>query len=127
MKTKNLRTACIFIALPAFLFIFASCTRDKDAYTIDMRNTDRIVLGERWALITEAYASYRIKPSYNASVAAHGRQGDIIKVGGTYIDDSSGAQKRTVWYRFSAGWLPENAVNVYANKLQAEGAAGKIK
>ena len=112
MKTKNLRTACIFIALPAFLFIFASCTRDKDAYTIDMRNTDRIVLGERWALITEAYASYRIKPSYN---------------GGTYIDDSSGAQKRTVWYRFQAGWLPENAVNVYANKLQAEGAAGKIK
>ncbi|MGI5172218.1 hypothetical protein H0R92_01265 [Treponema sp. OMZ 840] len=96
-------------------------------YTIDINAAEHIVLGERWALITDPYAAYRIKPSDGASIVGHGRQGDIIQVKGTAIAVDGLNAKRSLWYQFSTGWLPEKTIQVYSNKLKAEFAAEKIK
>ncbi|WP_428768361.1 hypothetical protein V1L52_07365 [Treponema sp. HNW] len=102
--------------------------KQKDEPLIDISAAEAIVPGERWALIIEPYAAYRIKPSSFASVSAHGRQGDIEKVSGTFIDiDDVHAVQGSLWYRFSSGWLPEKTVRIYSNKLKAEFAAGKMQ
>ena len=109
-------------------FCLPSCFRHREEPLIDISAAEAIVPGERWALISEPYAAYRIKPDFTAAVSAHGRQGDIEKVDGTFIDtDSVSDEHGIVWYRFSSGWLPEKAVRVYSNKLKAEFAAGKIQ
>lgn len=120
----------IFFAV--FLFFLclslSSCFRRQEELLIDISAAEAVVPGERWALIIEPYAAYRIKPSFSASVSAHGRQGDIEKVSGTFIDiDDVHAVQGSLWYCFSSGWLPEKAVRVYSNKLKAEFAAGKVQ
>ena len=118
----------IFSALFWLCFCFSSCLQQKEEPLIDISAAEAVVPGERWALIIEPYAAYRIKPSFSASVSAHGRQGDIEKVSGTFIDtDSVSDEHGILWYCFSSGWLPEKTVRVYSNKLKAEFAAGKIQ
>ena len=120
----------IFFA--AFLFFLclslSSCFRRQEEPLIDISAAESLVPGEQWALIIEPYAAYRIKPSFTAGISAHGRQGDIEKVDGTFIDtDSVSDEHGMLWYCFSSGWLPEKTVRVYSNKLKAEFAAGKIQ
>lgn len=120
----------IFFAV--FLFFLclslSSCFRRQEEPLIDISAAESLVPGERWALIVEPYAAYRIKPSFTAGISAHGRQGDIEKVDGTFIDtDSVSNEHGILWYCFSSGWLPEKTVRVYSNKLKAEFAAGKIQ
>ena len=120
----------IFFAV--FLFFLclslSSCFRRQEEPLIDISAAESLVPGERWALIVEPYAAYRIKPSFTAGISAHGRQGDIEKVSGTFIDaDSASRERAMLWYCFSSGWLPEKTVRVYSNKLKAEFAAGKIQ
>lgn len=106
----------------------SSCFRRQEEPLIDISAAESLVPGEQWALIIEPYAAYRIKPGFSAAVSAHGRQGDIEKVSGTFIDtDSVSDEHGILWYCFSSGWLPEKTVRVYSNKLKAEFAAGKIQ
>lgn len=120
----------IFFAV--FLFFLclslSSCFRRQEEPLIDISAAESLVPGEQWALIIEPYAAYRIKPSFTAGISAHGRQGDIEKVSGTFIDaDSAFRERAMLWYCFSSGWLPEKTVRVYSNKLKAEFAAGKMQ
>lgn len=120
----------IFFAV--FLFFLclslSSCFRRQEEPLIDISAAESLVPGEQWALIIEPYAAYRIKPSFTAGISAHGRQGDIEKVSGTFIDvDSASRERAMLWYCFPSGWLPEKTVRVYSNKLKAEFAAGKIQ
>jgi len=135
---------CILFTL---CLAFSACLDRKEDAPIDLSAGETVVLGERWALIVEPYAAYRIRPSFSASVSAHGREGDIVKVSGTFIDTSipkppaasskpektntpsthSNGTSSVLWYQFSSGWLPEKTVRIYSNKLKAEFAAENMQ
>ncbi|MGP1510052.1 hypothetical protein [Treponema lecithinolyticum] len=105
--------------------ILSGCTAEKNEQLIDISEVENIGFAEPWALINEPYAAYRIKPSDTADAASHGRQGDVVKLIGSYIDIRDG--QRRLWYQFTAGWLPETAVSLFSNKLQAEFAAKNVQ
>lgn len=117
---------CIYVSLLcALICSFSSCSAEKNEKIIDISEAENIGFAEHWALINEPYAAYRIKPSDTAGTASHSRQGDVVKLIGSYIDVRDG--QRSLWYQFEAGWLPESAVSLFSNKLQAEFAAKTVQ
>ncbi len=104
----------------SLLFIF-SCNRNTTEY-IDISSTLGLAMSPQWAVITEPYASYFSDANEKSIINEYGRVGDVIEVIGSKIGENE-----FVWYKFEQGWLIQNTVQVYANKLQADFAAKEIQ
>ncbi len=102
------------------LLLLASCNRNTSDY-IDISKTDNIAMSSQWAVITEPYVSYVSEADASSQIIAYGRIGDVIEVAGSSIGDNN-----VHWYTFENGWLPENSIRIYANKLQADFAAKEL-
>ena len=125
-----------FVPLVLVLFTLAGCSKRE---TVDIHGEDALALAPdiEWAVISEPYVAYRSGPGFDYHIAGHGRKGDVLQVNGrSYVRyESVNGEGRnakttvgyTTWYKFSDGWLDQNSVTVYDNKLKAENAAKKLK
>lgn len=106
----------LFIAILSLL-VLTSCQKEEEK-PIDVSHTQSLASSPKWAVITEAYASYLTEPKQDSAIASYGRVGDVIPVDGIKIENTD-----TVWYKFEQGWLPQSSVTIYSNKLQATSAS----
>ncbi len=102
------------------VLLITSCNRESTGY-IDISKTDNIAMSSQWAVITEPYVSYLSEADATSQINAYGRIGDVIEVAGSSIGTDN-----VHWYTFENGWLPENSIRIYANKLQADFAAKEL-
>ncbi len=109
------------IVLLLCITLFFSCTKDTYA-PLDISNTDNLAISSQWAVITEPYASYFEEANSEAEVNGYGRIGDVIEVTGSSIGENG-----SLWYYFENGWLTQNSIQIYANKLQADFAAKELQ
>lgn len=116
----------LFIVL-IFCSLFVSCRKDKDE--IDIHQDDMLALNPtvQWAVVIEPYAAFRTEASWNASTNDHSRLGDVLRIEGNAILESSNeTTSKEIWYLFEKGWLSETSVDVYQNKYKAESASKEI-
>ncbi len=110
------RTALLF-----FILLIVACKKDEFV-PIDVSTTNNLAMSSQWAIITEPYVSYFSESDENSSIETYGRIGDVVEVIGTDIGDNT-----KLWYKFEGGWLAEDSVQLYSNKLQAEFAAKEVQ
>jgi hypothetical protein len=115
MKNKYLFAALLSV------FLLLSCKNEKKVTLVDLSAVENLALSVEWAVISDPYAAYRIKPQEETNITAHGRRGDVLPVVGKSLT------KNGIWYQFAEGWLPHSAVQIYSNKLKAESVANSIK
>lgn len=107
----------VFISL-LLIFILGGCFLKPSPKEIDISAATKISSLEQWAVITIAYASFKEDAGNQFDIIAHGKQGDVHQILGNKIINSD--DKKELWYEFQEGWLPQNAIRVFSNKLQAE-------
>ncbi len=103
------------------LFIFFSCAKEEYV-PIDVSTTESLAMSAQWAVITNPYVSYMEESDSNAVIVSYGRIGDVIEVKGASIDNNN-----VLWYKFDGGWLAQDDVQIFANKLQADFTAQKVQ
>ena len=85
--------------------------------------------GVEWAVITDPVATLREDAGFENKVSNHARKGDILMVTGKKIcnmKDANGTTRVVTWYGFEKGWLIEDSISVYGNKMNARVAAAKL-
>lgn len=113
----------IFLLLTIFI-VFISCSKQKMGRPADLGIIDNLMDGNEWAVITTPYTAFKKTPNINADTINHGRQGDIHLVIGKSIQKSDTSVE--IWYQFEEGWIPENNLAIYSNKLKAENVSSSF-
>lgn len=129
MKARSFVFIVAFIAL---MFFFPSC-RKRAEQAIDFGIPGEAPLaylpGVEWAVITDPVAAFREDAGFENKVLQHARKGDILEVTGKKIysvKDSDGTVRTVMWYGFDKGWLLEDAVSIYENRMNAMSASRKL-
>ncbi len=101
----------------AFILILFSCSKDEYK-EIDVSNTLNLAMSSQYAVIVEPYASYHQESNQNSNILSYGRIGEVVEVTGSTINNNE-----ELWYHFEDGWLSQETIQIYTNKLQASYAA----
>lgn len=106
----------VFFIVLLICCIFVSCKK-KEAEVIVFDDSQPLALAPdvEWAVVNDPYAAYKHEIGWESGVAGHSRKGDILQVKGKSIDKNN-----NVWYFFENGWLPENCLTIYNNRLKAQ-------
>ena len=104
---------------------------NKRSVLFHRQNEDPLayIPGAEWVLVTDPIVAFRSEASFDGSVTGHARRGDIFCVQGRALvssKDGNGGKVVTQWYQLEQGWLDQDTVSVYGNRMQAESASGKI-
>jgi hypothetical protein len=123
------------IALALCLVLF-SCGR-LGSRNIDLPSTPLLSGGPGWALVTSSYVRVKDAPGAAAADLAAIRDGTLLELLGrdfapkdgslwyhvkTASAESGSAAVRAASSDVVEGWVPENAVDVFASRAQAESA-----
>ena len=120
MKLKCKGTFLFFALTLFFSVFFVSCKKDKSIH-FDESEPLALAYDVSWALVVDSYAMFRAECAWDAEAAGYCRRGTVLKVVGKFLSPDGN------WYKFDGGWLPETAIEVYANKLKAQNAASLLK
>lgn len=78
----------------------------------------------QWAVVKIPYVACRENPSYEAKVVKNLRKDMMGKIVGErtvkVVDGDD--EKYEKWLALDDGWIPENSVSVYMNRMRAEKA-----
>ncbi|MCR5621597.1 MAG: hypothetical protein K6G18_07050 [Treponema sp.] len=128
------RCLCVRAAGALFFLLlsFTSCHK-KVEQTIDFEIPGEAPLaylpGVEWAVITDPVAAFREDAGFENKVLQHARKGDILEVTGKKIysvKDSDGRIRTVTWYGFDKGWLVEDTISIYENRMNAMSASRKL-
>ncbi|MCH5282632.1 MAG: hypothetical protein J1E59_03155 [Treponema sp.] len=124
-KKSHLKTAYIGL-IAIILSSLLSCSK-KFGNEIELDASDPLATAPdvQWALVVVPYASFKKDTSWNSQTAGYCKQGECFPILARSVFTVEG--KTENWYRFEEGWLPENMIKIYANKLRAEKAAQNLK
>lgn len=111
--------------LIALALIFVSCSKKSGFIPVDNSDPLSLQFGVEWVLITSPYVSCHAEPDYNSSVEEHLRRGEIRVLDGEQTVKTDGVFEK--WYFIEEGWVSENFVRIYSNKLKAESARKKLQ
>ena len=128
-RADKLRTLRVFCCL-VLVLLLSSCA-EKRSVLFYRQNEDPLayIPGAEWVLVTDPIVAFRSEASFEGSVTGHARRGDIFCVQGRALvssKDGNGGKVVTQWYQLEQGWLDQDTVSVYGNRMQAESASGKI-
>lgn len=112
-----------FAILLLICLFFCSCSRN-DRIVFNSDDSLSLAMDIQWAVVSDPYVAFRVEPGFEKDVKDHGRMGDILMVQGKryFIQDG----ENVFWYYFDEGWLEENSIRVYDNKLKAETASKEL-
>ena len=104
------------------LLNFNSCQKNDETVII-LDNSEPLALAPdvEWAVITDPYAAYKTEMGWTSSVAGHCRKGEILQIKGKSLDSN-----KENWYLFENGWLPENCLSVFSNRLKASAVSEQL-
>ncbi len=109
--------------LLAFSCLFFSC-REKDAIVFNEADLEALDIEYQWAVVKIPYVACRENPSYEAKVVKNLRKDMMGKIVGErtvkVVDGDD--EKYEKWLALDDGWIPENSVSVYMNRMRAEKA-----
>ncbi len=114
------------------LLLFSSCQkRMEQNIDFDVPGEEPLAYlpGVEWAVITDSVAALREDAGFENKVVQHARRGDVFVVTGKRmmnIESSDGMVRTVTWYGFDEGWLIEDSLSVYENRLNAQNAAKKL-
>lgn len=117
MKNRSLLIASVC----AFITLAAGCVKNREI-VFDNKYPLATAPDVEWAVVIDPYAAFRKEHSWESEVVGHCRRGDILQVKGLSVNS-----EQESWYVFSSGWLPASSVDVYSNRLRAQGAAALLK
>lgn len=103
------------------------CSRVDREETVDLSLFETIQSDGEWAVISEPYVAYREFPDPSSNVMAHGRLGDISHVEGKSLVPDLKLNNSVIWYQFADGYVAENSVVIYSNRLKAQSAAAELQ
>ena len=114
-----------------FAFVFASIIScNKKELVLNQDDPLSMKPGIQWAVVTSPYTAFFVEPDYSSDVLSYGRAGLVAMVKGSHIVKVSKSNKvNTVmyWYNFEQGWLPQDVLELFDNKLRAENYARQLK
>ena len=122
MKTKIRNN--YFLALLSIILIITSCSKNKMGVPADLSNVENLVATSSWAVVKTPYTAFRDKPSLDSKITQHSRRGDSFEIVGKSIQLQD--KKQIIWYQFDQGWISEEDLSIYSNRLQAEYAASLL-
>lgn len=105
-----------FVCVNFLLAVFC-CSRTGNL-TVDVSDSESFGSDFDWAVISVQYVVYCAEPGVETDISNHGRKNDVLRILGRRIVHTE--ETKVLWYKFQQGWLPESAVRVYQNKMQAE-------
>lgn len=124
MYYKIIYKKTLLLLLCIILCLISGCSKTKTELPADLTEVEGLFVSDSYAVITEPYTAFKLEPSIESETTGHARGGDIYIVQAvSYISNSS---KRTKWYYFEQGWLPESVLTIYKNHLQANTASKAI-
>lgn len=111
----------------AFLLLLVagcfSCKKNNnEVILLDDSNPLALAPDINWAVIVEQYASFKKEKDWSSENSGHVRKGEILQIEGKALDKQGGN-----WYLFEEGWLPENCLKIYSNRLKAEAAVKSME
>ncbi len=122
MRTRQVFATSILVLL-AFL---GSCRGSGDA-SVTLAPTPPISKGPGWAVVKEAYARLKEKPSLASGDLAHLRRGSVVQLEGRELALPGRDEDKGLWYALKAegasGFMRETELDVFSTKEQAERAA----
>jgi len=113
----------ILVVLILACVALCSCSRNEKI-VFDSSDSLALAMDVNWAVVSDPYVAFRSEPGYENDVKEHGRMGDILMVRGKRYYKQDG--ENVFWYNFDQGWLEENSIRVYDNKLKAETASKEL-
>ncbi len=120
------------LALLSLLLLLSSCRkRVEQAIEFGLPGEEPLAYlpGVEWAVITDPVAAFREDAGFENKVSQHARRGDVLVVTGKKISsvkDSGGVVRVVTWYGFDRGWLIEDSLTIYENRMNAQAAAAKL-
>ncbi len=118
MKTKKIAYLFIISAVLVFCGLFCGCEKNENTKTIELPEEFTFTSDELWAVFTEPYSPFYAEPDSLSDIEAHARRGDVVPLTGRRISPG-----KELWYHFEKGWVPQNSVTLYTNRLKAQNAA----
>lgn len=103
------------------LFLISCEKKEEDVIVFDNSEPLSLAPDIEWAVVKDPYAAYKSEIGWESSVVGHSRKGDILQVKGKSIDSN-----KEVWYYFENGWLSENCLTIYSNRLKAQSVSQKL-
>ena len=120
---KKLLKITYTLLLVTFLTLNFSCKKNNNEVIIlDESNPLALAPDITWAVIIEQYASFKEEKDWASGNSGHVRKGQILQVEGKALDTNG-----KIWYLFDEGWLPENSLKIYSNRLKAESAVKEME
>lgn len=115
------------LAVLSLTLSVSGCSRADRDETVDLSLFETMQSDGEWAVISEPYVAFREAPDPSSNVMAHGRLGDIAHVEGKALVPVEKENTSVIWYRFEIGYVAENSVVIYPNKLKAQSAATELQ
>ncbi len=116
-----------FLAAIIVTLALTDCQKNK-TIEFDPETKGALTPWVQWAVIIEPYAAFRSDCGFENEVTDEGRLGEILEVVGksSVKNSASSPTGYTVWYKTSKGWIDENLVYIYDNKLKAQSASDNL-
>lgn len=105
--------------------IFTACSRKDQPLVLNPQDEKDTAPGVEWILILSPYVPCHENAGYESAVTKHLRRGAIRRSDGNCFVNTDGNSEK--WYSVEEGWLPENTLEVFSNKLKAEKALSELK
>ncbi len=121
-----------FFLLFAVSLLLSSCRRKVEGvidFGLPGEEPLEYLPGVEWAVIMDPVAAFREDAGFENKVLQHARRGDVLMVTGkkiSNIKDSDGTVRVVTWYGFDRGWLIEDSLAIYGNRMNARAAASKL-
>ncbi|HET7838259.1 MAG TPA: hypothetical protein VFL04_00770 [Rectinemataceae bacterium] len=113
-------------AATLLLFLLLSC-RGSGEGSVKLDPTPPISRGPGWAIVKEAYARLKERPSAASADKAHLRRGSVVELEGRELGLPGKDEDRGFWYALKAegieGFMRETELDVFSTRELAERAA----
>ncbi len=120
MSNKKIVFFCIFVTL----LLFISCSKKDKPLIFDSSEPLAIEPGVEWLLVISPYVPCHKEGGYESLVVEHLRRGEIRMVEGNCVVKTD--EEYENWYKIKEGWIPQNSVAVFSNKLKAQKALSQL-
>ena len=131
MKHSRFLWKLVFLFLGSAFFFPACQKKVEQSIDFDIPGEEPLAYlpGVEWAVVTDSVAALREDAGFEHKVSQHARRGDIFVVTGKQllnVKAADGTVRTVVWYGFDQGWLIEDSLSIYENRMNAQNAAEQL-
>ncbi len=131
MKPDRVCMRFFFPFLFVMLFFFSCQRKVEQSIDFEIPGEEPLAYlpGVEWAVVADPVVALREDAGFEYKVSQHARRGDVLVVTGKRllnVKSTDGTIRTVVWYGFDQGWLIEDSLSSYGNRMNAQNAAEKL-